>query len=210
MHPALRACYGAAGQLARAAAALSPAGRAKWRRALHARRGIRARYTAWARQRDRSRSLLWIHAPSVGEGLQARVVLELVRARHPDVQLAYTFFSPSAERFARALIAIRNRLLKRAADAAEARAEIHEIARTSGIDLDVAKQLDPATLLVWLAPGDDVDEAKLWLTAELLYLDALHERERGLGDRGHVLGRVRRDPFGTADRNRRSGLPIPA
>ena len=89
------------------------------------------------------------------------------------------------ERFARALIAIRNRLLKRAADAADARAEIHEIARTSGIDLEIAKQLDPVTLLVWLAPGDDVDEAKLWLTAELLYLDALHARQRGTGDRGH-------------------------
>ena len=80
------------------------------------------------------------------------------------------------ERFARALIAIRNRLLKRAADAADARAEIHEIARTSGIDLEIAKQLDPVTLLVWLAPGDDVDEAKLWLTAELLYLEDVPPR----------------------------------
>lgn len=103
MHPALRACYGAAGQLARAAAALSPAGRAKWRRALRARRGIRGRYTAWARQRDLTRPLLWMHAPSVGEGLQARIVLELVRTRHPEVQIAYTFYSPSAERFARSL-----------------------------------------------------------------------------------------------------------
>jgi 3-deoxy-D-manno-octulosonic-acid transferase len=44
-----------------------------------------------------------MHAPSVGEGLQARVVLDRVRERRPDVQLAYTFFSPSAERFARTL-----------------------------------------------------------------------------------------------------------
>jgi 3-deoxy-D-manno-octulosonic-acid transferase len=41
-----------------------------------------------------------MHAPSVGEGLQALPVLTAFRARHPDVQLAYTFFSPSAERFA--------------------------------------------------------------------------------------------------------------
>lgn len=44
-----------------------------------------------------------MHAPSVGEGLQARPVLELVRSRLPHVQLAYTFFSPSAEPFARGL-----------------------------------------------------------------------------------------------------------
>jgi 3-deoxy-D-manno-octulosonic-acid transferase len=41
-----------------------------------------------------------MHAPSVGEGLQARPVLELMRQRHPNVQLAYTHFSPSAESFA--------------------------------------------------------------------------------------------------------------
>jgi 3-deoxy-D-manno-octulosonic-acid transferase len=44
-----------------------------------------------------------MHAPSVGEGLQARPVLQLARARRPDAQLAYTFFSPSADKFARGL-----------------------------------------------------------------------------------------------------------
>ena len=44
-----------------------------------------------------------MHAPSVGEGLQARPVLTLMRSRRPDVQLAYTFFSPSAEGFSRTL-----------------------------------------------------------------------------------------------------------
>lgn len=103
MNRALRLAYGAVGQLARTAAALSPAGSAKWRRSLTARRGIRQRYTAWGRHRDPERPLLWLHAPSVGEGLQARVVIELVRQRRPDIQLAYTFFSPSAEIFARSL-----------------------------------------------------------------------------------------------------------
>lgn len=41
-----------------------------------------------------------MHAPSVGEGLQARPVLERVRQMKPNVQLAYTHFSPSAEPFA--------------------------------------------------------------------------------------------------------------
>jgi 3-deoxy-D-manno-octulosonic-acid transferase len=36
----------------------------------------------------------------VGEGLQARPVLEALRRAHPDWQLAYTWFSPSADQFA--------------------------------------------------------------------------------------------------------------
>lgn len=44
-----------------------------------------------------------MHAPSVGEGLQARPLLELARLRRPELQLAYTHFSPSALAFARAL-----------------------------------------------------------------------------------------------------------
>jgi 3-deoxy-D-manno-octulosonic-acid transferase len=44
-----------------------------------------------------------MHAPSVGEGLQAKPVLEAMRRRHPSLQLAYTYFSPSAELFAQRL-----------------------------------------------------------------------------------------------------------
>jgi 3-deoxy-D-manno-octulosonic-acid transferase len=44
-----------------------------------------------------------MHASSVGEGLMARPVLAMVRARRPEMQLAYTFFSPSAEEFSRTL-----------------------------------------------------------------------------------------------------------
>lgn len=100
---AIQLAYRGAGQLARAAAALVPDGGGKWRRALAARRGIRRRYAAWTPHRDPARPLLWMHAPSVGEGLQARVVLDLVRERRPEVQLAYTFYSPSAEPFARSI-----------------------------------------------------------------------------------------------------------
>lgn len=96
--------YRALAQLARGAALVTPNSDSKFLRALRARRGIRARYRAWgSTQRDRSRPLLWMHAPSVGEGLQARPVLELARGRRPDLQLAYTHFSPSAIAFAREL-----------------------------------------------------------------------------------------------------------
>jgi 3-deoxy-D-manno-octulosonic-acid transferase len=96
--------YRALGQLARGAAVVAPDSESKILRTLRARRGIRARYRAWAQTgRDSSRPLLWMHAPSVGEGLQARPVLELARQRRSDVQLAYTHFSPSAASFARGL-----------------------------------------------------------------------------------------------------------
>jgi len=100
----LRAAYAALVHLARAASAVALPGDGKLVRSLIARRGLRARYAAWGLHgRQPSRALLWMHAPSVGEGLQARPVLELLRRRHPELQLAYTHFSPSAERFAAAL-----------------------------------------------------------------------------------------------------------
>ena len=96
--------YAALAHAARLAAVLTPPGEGKTRRALRARRGIRRRYASWAAvHREAARPLVWVHAPSVGEGLQARPVLERLRRARPDAQLAYTFFSPSAERFARAL-----------------------------------------------------------------------------------------------------------
>src|SRR2546426_4867188 len=76
----------------------------KLARGLDGRRGLAARLATWAAaQRDTKRPLIWMHAPSVGEGLQAKPVLETLRAEHPDWQLAFTFFSPSAERLAKNL-----------------------------------------------------------------------------------------------------------
>ncbi|NOT07475.1 MAG: hypothetical protein HOP28_04630 [Gemmatimonadales bacterium] len=65
--------------------------------AVRGRTGVVARFAAWgATCRDPSRPLLWMHAPSVGEGLQAEAVLLEVRRQHPDWQIAFTHFSPSA------------------------------------------------------------------------------------------------------------------
>jgi 3-deoxy-D-manno-octulosonic-acid transferase len=72
-----------------------------WRAALSARAAAAAGWIAWARaHRDPSRPLVWMHAPSVGEGLQAEAVLLRLREAHPDWQIVYTHTSPSAEALA--------------------------------------------------------------------------------------------------------------
>jgi 3-deoxy-D-manno-octulosonic-acid transferase len=112
MHPALRLAYSTTTNSVQAVTELlgrygeraDGADQAKWLRAVRERRGLLARYTAWgAAHRSRDRPLLWIHAPSVGEGLQARPILERVRANRPELQVAFTFYSPSARSFANAL-----------------------------------------------------------------------------------------------------------
>ena len=101
MHPLIALPYAASGALASVACHLPLPGSGKAMRALRARRGVTERCEAWGRTaRDPARPLLWMHAPSVGEGLQARPVIQRLRAEHPDWQLVYTFYSPSAERFA--------------------------------------------------------------------------------------------------------------
>jgi 3-deoxy-D-manno-octulosonic-acid transferase len=100
----LRIPYSLAGRAANALVNAIPAGESKFRRGLAARKGIVERYQRWSSgSRDRDRPLIWFHAPSVGEGLQAQPVIELMRRRRPEIQIAYTFYSPSAEQFARSL-----------------------------------------------------------------------------------------------------------
>ena len=91
--------------MARAATAVAvsvaPSSNGKLAQSLRARRGLLDRIRARAAAvRDPSRPLIWLHAPSVGEGLQARPVAHALRLAHPNWQFAYTYFSPSADRFA--------------------------------------------------------------------------------------------------------------
>ena len=83
------------------------------------------------------------------------------------------------ERFGTALRSLRDRILKREREDPSARAEIVEIAQQAGLDLSVARTLTPDLLLMWLAPTGEVDAAKFWLMAELLYLDGLETRSSG-------------------------------
>ncbi len=93
--------------LLRTAAGLAPLGglfNSKLARTVVLRRGVGERLAAWGlTSRDAARPLAWFHAPSVGEGMQAHAVMQEFVARHRDWQVAYTYFSPSAERFAAGL-----------------------------------------------------------------------------------------------------------
>ena len=99
--PMLERIYGMGVAARRTALPLLARGEGKLARGIRGRRGVVERMEAWAREhRDPARPLAWFHAPSVGEGHQARAVIEAFRALRPDAQVVYTFFSPSAERFA--------------------------------------------------------------------------------------------------------------
>jgi len=97
----LRVPYAALGAAAELVVAIAPAGASKWQRALAGRRGIVTRLRAFAPNRDTRRPLVWFHAPSVGESLQALPVVQRLRGGSGYAgQIAMTWFSPSAEPFA--------------------------------------------------------------------------------------------------------------
>lgn len=101
MHPVLSPWYEVVARAATLLTLLPLPGESKLVRSLRDRREARANLVAWgASHRDPVRPLLWMHAPSVGEGLMAEPVLRALRATHPSWQIVYTYFSPSAARFA--------------------------------------------------------------------------------------------------------------
>ena len=81
--------------------ALSPAmmrGDSKLARGLRGRRDAHERLAAWGRRTTLAdRPVVWVHASSVGESLQARAVVDVLRDRMSGLQVVFTFFSPSAE-----------------------------------------------------------------------------------------------------------------
>ena len=92
-----RAAIFAARPMLAVAAPLAP----KLRRGLQGRRGVNERLAEWGRTtRDPARPLVWLHAPSMGESLMAQAIAGELRKQIPGVQIAFTFFSPSAERVA--------------------------------------------------------------------------------------------------------------
>lgn len=76
------------------AARLVPA----WRTGHRARIEAADRIARWGATRDPGEPLVWFHAASAGESLQARAVRELLEHRHPGWQFMVTWTSPSASR----------------------------------------------------------------------------------------------------------------
>jgi 3-deoxy-D-manno-octulosonic-acid transferase len=102
--PKTPAIYRAAAHLASGLAPLLSLLSSKLAAGHRGRHGAAERLSAWgARSRDATRPLVWFHASSVGEGLQAESVLLELRRRCPTAQYVYTHFSPSAVSLARRL-----------------------------------------------------------------------------------------------------------
>lgn len=73
----------------------------KLARGIAGRRHAHERLATWGRTlRDPERPVVWLHAPSVGEGLQALAVKDALAELRPDLQVVFTHFSPSAESLA--------------------------------------------------------------------------------------------------------------
>jgi len=93
--------YQIAVAIVRLAAPLFSVGDSKLARGMAGRRHADRLLATWGDVvRDRDRPVVWFHAPSVGEGLQAMAVKDALLEARPDVQVVYTFFSPSAESLA--------------------------------------------------------------------------------------------------------------
>lgn len=81
------------------------------------------------------------------------------------------------EQFARSLQRLLGRILGRQVSSEVARSELAAIAQQCGLDLDVARNLDPGMLLMWLAPRGDVDPGRFWLMGELLLVEGIRRQE---------------------------------
>lgn len=80
------------------------------------------------------------------------------------------------EQLGQALIGLRDRILGRESSPGEIQAELDDVARRGGVNLELARQVTPETLMTLVAPGGEIEPGQTWLLAELLYLDGLEAR----------------------------------
>ena len=90
------------------------------------------------------------------------------------------------EQIGAAMIRLRQMILGGSESAETIRLEFQSIARSAGVDLEMARLATPDTLIALISVGGEVNPSRAWFTAELLYLDALDAETSGNFDRGRL------------------------
>ena len=72
-----------------------------------------------------------------------------------------------------ALVALRNKILGRTVDPDTVYQELASLAGQTGFDLDLLRGFTAETLHMLVAPTGEVEPARCWLMAELIYMDGL-------------------------------------
>ncbi len=77
------------------------------------------------------------------------------------------------------LIALRNRILGRKADSAAVDQELADVAGRAGMNLELLRRFSEETLVMFASPTGEIEPARCWLMAEILYLDGLQANLEG-------------------------------
>ncbi|MEE2900556.1 MAG: hypothetical protein VX815_19020 [Gemmatimonadota bacterium] len=80
------------------------------------------------------------------------------------------------EQLEASLVALRNRILGRKVDVHTVNEELSGLAGEAGFDLNLLRGFSIETLYMLVSPTGEVEPARCWLMAELLYLDELLEQ----------------------------------
>ena len=83
------------------------------------------------------------------------------------------------EQMGAALVALRNRIMGRKDDPLAIWEELSGLAGQAGIDLTLLRGFSVDTLHMFVSPAGEVEPARCWLMAELLYLDGLQAELEG-------------------------------
>ncbi len=102
------------------------------------------------------------------------------------------FKAQQMQRLAELLQRIQKAIEGEGDDFQKAEDDMRELARTAGLDLEIARMADAATLEGVLTAGGRDTESRRWLAAELLFVDGLLARTRGEeGAAADRLGKAR-------------------
>ena len=86
------------------------------------------------------------------------------------------------EQMGAALAELRRRILGRKADPASVQDELASVSGRAGFDLELLRGFDGETLRMLVAPTGEVEPARCWMMAEVLYLDGLEAEAEGRVD----------------------------